>query len=180
LRDLGDVIQDAFELLKSKPLVALTQACIASDITSKKYTGMNGKRDNRVRFEKFFNDYKHIIMSSGRIKLIVQGELRIGTLTIQELLYKLIRCGLVHDGDIDENVILVEDKIGIDENNKILIKADIIEGLLLTNVLCNSNKEIRCKDNFLVEMLFERYPINSLWGREDLFYYKLEELKRRQ
>lgn len=118
---------------------ALTLVCISVDAcASKKYES----KYNGEKYKKYLRDNFSIICKYGfpgiqascikirnikNVKLITDDK---GFVGVEDIIYHLIRCGLVHECNIDETIELTEKtEIGSD-NNKFFIPKDIILGLI--------------------------------------------------
>ncbi|SFH43487.1 hypothetical protein SAMN05660649_05188 [Desulfotomaculum arcticum] len=173
---LARLIIDSYDLLESKPMVSLALACIAIDASLKKYNKLLNPADKGVgeRYKLFLRNHMPIILSTGNIKIIAKGEVKIGNKTLQEIIYKRIRCSLLHDGYIDDSIRLGEE-IGR-EGQIMFLPYSIVEGLILSVVLSDANKDIKSKESCKVLILDKVYHLKDVWGRNDIFYNELQKL----
>jgi len=130
---------------------ALSLACIAIDACSAKiYPNIS---QNSERYKKFLSDYFRVICTYGfpgimadniHIKVNAKIEnLRLddyGYVSMEQIIYHVLRCGLIHDCMIDETIQFTEETIIGDWNgDKFLIPKALIWGLIATIQECMRN-----------------------------------------
>lgn len=119
---------------------ALCLSCIAMDAcASKKYSD----RKNAVRYKRFLKEHFSTICKYGfpgieasgiRIKINVPSMAlktdRDGYVDMEQIIYHVIRCGLVHECNIENTIQFTETTIIGDWNEKFYIPKDIIWGFI--------------------------------------------------
>ncbi len=144
---------------------ALIQISIAIDRTAKKKWANKGVG---IRIKNFINEYETFIyqfISFGQIQLSKGGKISI-QMTLDELLYKAIRCSLLHGDDIEDfiNIVDTNDKIGV-KNGKLIITPAYITGFMFSVIVDAKNKNEYCKSDPIFG-IYGKAPIkiNNLWG----------------
>lgn len=165
---------DALELADSKPSVALALACILVDASAKKhFVQKHGRTDrNNVMYKEFVKDHQAIILGAGKIKIIVQGNIIIGGLLFEEIVYKDIRCALLHDAD---QMIIMSDGIAGVKGETIHF-CDIICGLVNACILAECNSDIRSTTGKIIYLNDCPLNLDEIWGKKDLFWSTLKAL----
>lgn len=120
---------------------ALCLVCIAIDAYSIKQYSNN--RKNNERYKVFLKDHFAIICKQGfpgiqadciRIKVNVPNKAlkpdQDGYVDMEQIIYHVLRCGLVHECDIDKTIQFTDTTIIGDWNESFYIPKDIIWGLI--------------------------------------------------
>lgn len=156
--------------------VALALACSAIDGTAKKLYPLE-KRNNE-RYKNFLKSHMRIIIvfgfpgilaSSMRIKCRNIPDIKTdenGFIGIEDIIYHVIRCGLIHQCEIDDKLLLVPETSVGDFGNSFKIPENIIWGLILSAVLCEENWNERIEEKIYLSIGGKDYPVNELWGRK--------------
>ena len=156
--------------------VSLSLICSSLDATSKKvYPDDN----NNQRNKKFIRKYMHIITNFGfpgilatgiRIKCINIPHLTTdnkGYVGIEDIIYHTIRCGLVHECEIENLIEFTDETIIDDFNVKFKVPKQLFWGLALAVILCEQNKNEKSKDTVIINIGKRDYSIDELWGKEN-------------
>lgn len=137
------------EYLKGNFETAFSLACQALDAASKmiypnKKSGERFKKIIDNNFDYFCKEglpglnCKGIVFSNSMIKS--ELELKRDTATLQEIIYKLIRCSLIHECTIPNNLKLTNKTLVGPKNNKFYIPVSVVLGLLsLVNKINEQN-----------------------------------------
>jgi hypothetical protein len=161
--------------------VALALACSAVDATAKKV--YPEKKQVGDRCEAFLRESLSIITAFGfpglqagaiRIKVGANSGLtdkvidKHGYTGIEAILYKTVRCGLIHECDIGSKIRFTkETRIG-DFGETFSLPAALILGLLAAVILHPANAAERSPIDSAIELSGRRHPVNSLWGKRSL------------
>jgi hypothetical protein len=173
---VGKRIETAIKHLMEKDYEnALIQICIAIDATAKK-KWKNNKPGKRIKL--FIKEYETLIYqfaSSGHLKLARGGKISIGN-ELAEVLYKNIRCVLLHGDSISDHIIIEEKyTIGIIKG-KIIINIGMIIGFLLSTVVDSVNQYERCDFSYVIDIAGVNIDVNQIWGNinklEQIIKYK--------
>jgi hypothetical protein len=112
---------------------ALIQICITLDAIAKRtYGGKPGKR-----IKKYLRDNQHILTRIAMLHLEVHGDMMFQvaggkTMKFEEIVYELIRCALLHEGETDSRVRIVQSpSIGLDDQGNFLLSVYMIMALCL-------------------------------------------------
>lgn len=170
---ISDKIKNAIEYYNSGDInQSFEQAMIAADATSKKaYPELKIGR-NKERMEKFFHDNMEMITGIGTNLLLMKnvtlnssdensGE------TIQTILYKYIRCSLLHETEIDQKIQLTENTFGCNDGKYIFPKAIVI-GICMAIVGNSANKSEWIRNPLKLYKNRKPIEINRLWGKMTL------------
>ncbi|MEO1038435.1 MAG: hypothetical protein AAFX09_02740 [Pseudomonadota bacterium] len=177
---VSDRVHHCIDLMaKGQVEFALEQACIAIDVTSKRF--FNLPRSEGKRYKDFIENYSFIIelmalqgvdlektQFSNMDILDYKGSL-ISEPKISDLIYHLMRCNLIHDTGLPKNVRLLKGNRVYLGANSIVLPEAIVWGLLAIVVFCPANEdEHSCRGYFLSCGENYRWVIDQVWGMEDL------------
>ena len=156
---------------------ALIPSCIAVDATAQLEYGARGS--NRELYKRFLRENADIIGYAGL--RIVARNIRLrnpdptlklrgdGTCTFDELLYHVVRCGLLHSGSIDQFVVLSDSVLlGYDEH-RVVVYRSIVWGLLFSVVLAPCNSQQKLPNEYWLGVDGNRWTVMDLWGRREFF-----------
>ena len=143
---ISDRIKEALEkIIGNDQINALIQISIAIDSSGKKmFPGIGSKS----RCKKFITENIAFITRSAFGKLEIQNSMTflLGSdgdpKTLEDTLYELVRCNLIHEGELSEKVeITNENLIGVTEEGKFILSTKLIFGLLLAVIASPVNKD---------------------------------------
>lgn len=157
--------------------VALALACTAIDATAARSTGCSSV-GNAKRFKTFLEKSMRIITTFGfpgivasgiRIKCVDVPDLKTapdGYVSIADIIYHIVRCGLVHECSIDQHIEFVQETYIGDFDRKFRIPKNVIFGLLMAVILSTSNAD-QVFDRTYSESIggVVVLDLQSLWGR---------------
>ncbi len=163
-----EYVCSALELSDSKPSVALALACILVDASAKKHYLKTNKKvgSNGDMYKKFIKDYQSIIMSAGSIKNIAKGDIIIGGILLEKIIYKDIRCALLHDAE--QKIVMTDGLTGV-SGGKVNF-CDIVKGLVYSCILAECNQDIKSTTKKKIALNHHELDLDDCWGREDLFW----------
>jgi len=157
---------------------SLSLACSAVDATARK---VFNSTNNNVRFKNYIKRYFRIISFYGLPGIVTNG-IKIGCtllkdiktdennmVWIEDIIYHTIRCGLLHECDIDKNLRFVDETLIGEKDNFFNIPKFIIIGLLISVVLCKENNNEKLDNNISFYLKNNLITVNDLWGKEDEF-----------
>jgi hypothetical protein len=145
---------------------ALIQVCIALDGTAK-------------------NEYPRIKKVGERFRCFIQANMDIitfftfntnifincsfGNYTIDQFIYKILRCGLLHDAELSSMFKFTEpgEHITIGTKQWCFPKTFIF-GTLLAVIGASSNSNQRVDDDLAVSIMGNNFKINDIWGKSTL------------
>lgn len=144
---------------------ALIQICIVLDGTAKKEYPDIKKVGERFRaFIKANMDIITFFTFNTNIFINCQ----FGKYTIDQFIYKVLRCGLLHEGELSATFKFTEPSEPISIATKQWRFPKIfIFGTLLAVIGASSNSKQRVSDHLSVTVMGNRFMINELWGRAD-------------
>ena len=145
---------------------ALIQACIALDGTAKSEYPRVKKVGERFRaFIKANMDIITFFTFNTNVFINCQ----FGEYTIDQFIYKILRCGLLHEGELSEMFKFTEQGEPVSVGTKQWrFPKTFIYGTLLAVIGASSNSRQRVADHLVVTIMGTKFKINELWGRADL------------
>ena len=172
---IGSFLSVSLDALESGNYdVSLALACTAIDATAKKLYG-NALKNNE-RNKKFLKENMRLITHFGFPGITASGlaikcsslpELKRnseGLVSMEEILYKTLRCGLVHECEIDSRLEFVSATSIGDVNNRFRMPASLIFGLILAVILSESNSSEALSKSRSVSFNGQYHDLNMLWG----------------
>lgn len=179
---IGNFISSALILLEYKKYdAALSLISSAVDATARKMCP--DEKNNNVRFKEFlkrnmrvitFRGFPGILASGIRIKCTNINILKTdkeGSVGIEDIIYQVIRCGLIHECEIYSRIEFTEETYIGNFDRKFKIPKDLVYGLALAVILSEHNIHEKVEENVTIPMFGENQKVNSLWG-------KLKELSK--
>jgi len=175
---IQDRVKEAIDKLSmNDPINALIQICIAIDATGKKEYP---KEDTSVRCKNFLAENRGFISRVSFGKLVIRGpilfpfKLQNGTTkhkTLEEVLYHLVRCSLVHEGDLPNEVeITPKPQIGMTVDGKVLIPIKMLWALILAVIGSPDNKSQRLPPGYKASIDDVTVDLNEFWGQRERIY----------
>lgn len=174
---IGSFVSSALTLYEDgKYDVALSLACSAVDATSEKIFPNESK--NHVRYKEFLKKNMRVITTFGMPGLSASG-IRIKCKNIpgikadyeqmaglEDIIYHIIRCGLIHQCEIEESIEFTQRTMLGDFGGKFRIPYTIIMGLLLSVILAKENKNEKMPTSHQLNFNGINIDLNSMWGNE--------------
>jgi hypothetical protein len=145
---------------------ALIQLCIAINATSnKEYPNKKGVGEKFHEFVRANEDIITFFMMGGNIFI----NCKFGNYTVGEVIYDVIRCTLLHEGDMPQLIEFVEpgQLVSISDRNWRIPKTFIF-GTLLSVIGSPSNANQLGPNDLTAVVLGQDVNLNNLWGRADL------------
>jgi len=159
--------------------VAVSLICSALDATAKK---RYPKKNNNERNKQFMRDSMHIITYFGmpgifatgiRIKCVDVPGIKTdkdGYVGIEDIIYHVIRCALIHECDVAELIVFTEHvRIG-DFNQRFEIPKSVFVGLAMSTILAPENADERCAKSIVINTASGSYEVNDIWGAESSIF----------
>ncbi len=157
---------------------ALALASAAVDATAKKLYGR--RLQNNERYKRFLRDKMPIVTRYG-MPGIVAGGIRIkchnipdlktdeeGYVGIEDILYHTLRCGLLHQCEIDERIEFIEETYIGDFSEKFRLPHHVVFGLLLAVISEPVNADEASESDVRLVIEGKEYAIQDLWGAQDV------------
>lgn len=164
--------------------VSLALACSAIDASAKKLYG-NGLSNNQ-RNKQFLKDNMRIVSYFGFPGLSLGGLIikcdsipeinknAKGLVPIEDIIYHAIRCGLIHECEVDRRLEFVEGTFIGDFNGKFRLPAHVIFGLILAAVLSEPNSKETLAIDYTFDFRGKHYELNNLWGKKNQIIQDIE------
>jgi hypothetical protein len=174
---IGTFVCASLDLLEQgKYDVALSLACSAVDATAAR---VFPSKNNNARYKSFLKDHMRIVTTFGTpgvsaesiiIKCAnvpgIQTDSK-GEAPLEDILYHIVRCGLVHECELDQRLEFTDrTEIG-DFGDKFRVPSAIIIGLIAAVVLAKPNAKESAPGKHQMIVAGKPIPLNSLWGRID-------------
>ena len=175
---IGKRIEEAVEKMqRGDAEAALIPTSIALDATAKKeYPQI---RRNDVAYKQFIREnfgfitkvaFRGTTIGALHVKFDHQDVRpgRDGTCSIEQILYHVVRCGLIHDGQIPKNLRFVkEDVIKCEGGKSLTLPAGLVYGLIAAVVVAGSNASERVRDDLVFNFRGRAAPVNEVWGQKE-------------
>jgi hypothetical protein len=156
--------------------VALSLACSAVDATSAK-SASRYQATNSKRFKRFLEENMRVITMFG-FPGIIAGGIQIkcrnfpnlktdsdGYVSIADIIYHVVRCGLVHECLIDEHIEFTDQTYLGDFDCKFRIPRYLIFGLLMAVILSPSNAGEAFDRRYLEVIGGKSVNLQGLWAK---------------
>lgn len=157
--------------------LALSEVCIAIDITSQKYYHL--EKSSADTYKRFLNENMWMITMTG-MAFIGSDSIKIpfthkdirsdseGYCTLQQIIYHVMRCGLLHStgegSKLRWNALI---PIAVDLDGYLNISPSFIWGLALCVIVCEVNKDETINECSWISTATFKYLINDLWGKKN-------------
>lgn len=157
--------------------VALALVCAAIDATAARSSVGSPSVGNAKGFKGFLEKSMRIITTFGfpgivasgiRIKCVNVPSLKTdpdGFVSIADIIYHIVRCGLMHECAIDQHIEFVKETYIGDFNCKFRIPKSVIFGLLMAVILSPSNADQVFDRTYSEGIGGVLIDLQSLWGR---------------
>ncbi len=176
---IGTFVSSSLELTsKGKYDVALSLVCSAVDATSAKCFP-EGKTNNS-RYKSFLMKNMRIVTTYGmpgvsaggiRIKCINIPDLKTDTdhmVGLEDILYHVIRCGLIYQCDIEDRIEFTERTMLGDFEGKFRIPYAIIFCLIMAVILSKENLSERVPGTKEFNVNGRNVDLNTFWGKGEI------------
>ncbi|ENZ8069888.1 TPA: hypothetical protein ACXRW3_003236 [Klebsiella quasipneumoniae subsp. quasipneumoniae] len=176
---IGERVKYAIDHMeRGETYAALEHACNALDVTSQRY--YDKKTSSRKHFKNILKEYSWLIefMSLGGVNLdettfdnfpIFEG-VREPILNpyFSDLMYHVVRCGLVHSDALSEGFLFHEEGSLILAEKTIIFPKNVVWGILSISIFCPINKNQVTAPNYWIGAYENRLVINDFWGNESI------------
>lgn len=171
---VADRVKEAIDKMNlGDPVNALIQVCLAVDATAKREYPKNKVGE---RTKKFLRNNQ--VFLTAFVKLAVGGDILLQlkdkngepeTKKLEEVLYKLVRCALVHEASISDRIIITPDPcFGLSKDGKFILSRGLIWGMINAVIGSPANSRERAPDNYWISIGGQRISLNELWGKKDI------------
>lgn len=176
---IGERIKEAIDYMeKGKIEHALTPTYIALDLTSKKVAGKD--KSAKSDYKKFISDYMWLITYMG-LPSVMTNAVKVhfshpdiksdaaGYCNIEDVVYHVIRCGLIHSTGLDSKIQWSDDVVlGGDGFGNLIISSKFIWGLIGAIIFCPKNHNESIEERYWIKVGSFQFFIQEVWGRLDL------------
>jgi hypothetical protein len=142
---LDRLVEGYQKILQNDWINALIQICINLDAIAKRHYG--GRPGTRIK--RYIRNNQFIITRIGMLHLEVHGDIIFQVaggreMTFEEIAYKLIRCSLLHEGELDTRINITDTtSIGLDDEGNFLLSRKMIMAFFLLLVSDPKNSRIQ-------------------------------------
>lgn len=173
---VGNRIQSVIDHMgKNEIELALSDVCIAVDITAQKYYGES--QSSASCYKRFLkeNIWMIVVTSMGSLladsikipfqhKDIKSDEQ--GYCTLEQIIYHVMRCGLIH-GTGEDSKIIWNNRIplALDKDGNLNLSPSFIWGLALCVIVCDVNRNEKVGETCWISTASFKYLVNDLWGK---------------
>ena len=175
---VGQRVQSMIDhMSKGEIELALSDICIAIDITSQKY--YNEPNSSASCYKRFLKENIWMIVVTGMGSLITEAvklpfthkDIKSdyeGYCTLEQIIIHVMRCGLIHGTGKESKIVWNTNvPLAIDKDQNLNISPSFIWGLALCVITCPVNLHERVGDYCWISMATFKYLINDLWGKRD-------------
>ena len=166
---IGNRIDEAIVKLSSGDMEnALIQIAIAIDATAKKKYDGEKKVGKRIKtFVMAHEDYITHYQMNGRLKIITGAGIGYGDKgSLGQVVYKSLRCALLHEADISDEVVFNHGPVMGMDNGKFIVTDNLLWGLVFILIGEETNSKQRLKAAHKVQFNGTQLDLDSLWGNE--------------
>jgi len=164
---IADRVKESIDKYNSNDLEnALIQVCIAFDGTAR--NEFPDIKTNAKRFKAFVEANMDII-TFFTCNTNVFINCQFGGYTIGQFIYEVLRCGLLHEGELSARFRFTEpgEPISIGGNQWSFPKTFVF-GALLAVIGASSNARQKVADQLSVRIMGKLFKINDLWGHAEV------------
>jgi len=153
---------------------ALEDAAVAIDISAQRVAAAN--RSSKANYKEFLERQFWLVelmaLNGIAIPESVFGNVEVsgikGPAKFSDIIYHLVRCGLVHSTGLPASV-RFEDCRGVFlADNLIVLPSQVLWGLLAAVVFAPTNAGEQSEGDYFLECAGHRFRIADSWGKEDL------------
>ena len=176
---VGDRVHEAINYMdKGQIELALTPTCIAIDMTAQLY--YKKIKSSNKDYKNFIKKHLWLITYMG-LPGIYSNSIKIsfkhpdimldqdGFCSIEDIIYHVIRCGLIHSNGIDSKIewnrIIT---LGNCQNGNLLLSDNLIWGLIGSIVFSEVNSNEKTGELCWISIADFKFFINDIWGRIDI------------
>lgn len=166
------VIHAIDSIKRSEFEFALEDAAVAIDISAQRHFGK--AKSGRSDYKAFLDEYFWLIelMALNGIDLqksffthfTIPGVARP---RMPDILYHVVRCGLVHSTGLPENLIFVPGRVATFAHEYISLPAQVIWGLLAVVVFAKANRDEKSTGDYFLTYENHHFLVRDVWGCED-------------
>ena len=175
---VGQRVQSMIDhMSKGEIELALSDICIAIDITSQKY--YNESTSSATCYKRFLKENMWMIVVTGMGSLITETvklpfthkDIKSdseGYCTLEQIIYHVMRCGLIH-GTGEDSKIIWNNRIplALDKDRNLNLSPSFIWGFALCVIACPANRKEKVGDTCWISTASFKYLINDLWGKRE-------------
>lgn len=164
---IADRVKESIDKYNSNDLEnALIQICIAFDGTAKNEFPVI--KTNAKRFKAFVKANMDII-TFFTFNTNVFIDCKFGEYTIERFVYEVLRCNLIHEGELSTRFRFTEPGEPVSIGEKLWsFPKTFIFGALLAVIGASSNARQKVADQLSVSIMGQQFKINDLWGHADV------------
>jgi hypothetical protein len=152
---------------------ALEDAAVAIDISAQRHAGKSssGRSDYKAFLEQYFWVIELMALNGIDLQKSVFENLTIEGISapkLPDLIYHVVRCGLVHSTGLPPNLVFVPGRVASFAHEHTSLPAQMIWGLLAIVVFAKVNASEKSVGDYFFNYEDSRFLIRDNWGKEDL------------
>ncbi|HEY0829206.1 MAG TPA: hypothetical protein VGE40_13990 [Bacilli bacterium] len=176
---VGERIRESIDYMDQGRIeAALTPACIAIDITAQKY--FSKPKTTKNDYKQFLVEHMWLITYMGLPGVVAESiKVRFshkdiindqdGYCTLEQIIYHVVRCNLVHSTGIDDRIVWNNHIVlGNDAEGRLIVSSKLIWGLIGAVVFCEANRDENINEMYWLSVHDFKFFINDVWGRIDI------------
>ena len=174
---IEDRVDRGFRSLAEKDYEsALIAASIAVDATAKRE---RRNLSNNKAYKAFIKSNMPIITRFSMGGTTVYGDFRLGwtnpdvradadgLVNLEQILYHVVRCGLVHEAELPSSVVICEEnRIGSNDQGQLILPSTIVVGLLVAVIASPRNKNCVSMMQWTVDWGDGPTVVTDYWGEK--------------
>lgn len=178
---IAERVRSALEFVSIKDFEnALIQISICTDATSKKEQKAKSQSERNKLFIDSHQDFIYRFSTGGEVS--VTGALNYPTGTLGRTLYKVIRCGLIHEGVLPKEFVFLDGQglggimtsADINKPPGFGISAYFLLSLILLTITSPINKLEKIGNNMSFTVYDKKVVVDEIWGdRNHLLTYPM-------
>ena len=174
---IGTFVSASLDALnEGKYDVALSLACSTVDATAAK---VFPSESNNSRYKSFLKKNMRVVTTFGMPGFSAAGisigcanlpglkTNQNGVAPLEDILYHVVRCGLIHECELDQRLEFTKRTQLGDFGDKFRIPYTIVVGLLVSVILSKENRSETVTGSHGIVVNGKPIPINNLWGQID-------------
>lgn len=160
---------------------AMIAVCIALDATARReFPPLATNRDTGKRCEAFVRKNLDIITRIGfggailaapgstlRIRSPASPQSSTQVMELERIIYQTLRCTLLHEGSLPENVVFTEDVFYGENGPHFCIPVAMVYALLLAIIGASCNRCCHIAGDWRIRIWEKDLCVNELWGKAD-------------
>lgn len=168
-------LREAIQQLQAEKFeAAMTSACISLDATAKNEFGPGSEQRCR-RFVQANLDIitcvgfgGAILAAPGSTVKLKQPDAPAGCIPVEDIIYKSIRCHLIHEASLPANLSFTKDAFYGERNRTFHIPILMIYAIILSVIAAPTNSSRSFGSDIVMDLNGKQLHLEHLWGKTDI------------